>query len=522
MKITILALTFAALMVAHGTALAQEHQGHKPNMTMATELPKPPDKFPAWMSNRTADHLFYKPASYNWEILRVRRFAQDMFATGVGHARAYEALATGQAPQLETRIYEEIVRVLKNPPSIPIDEQALAPTFLRKYGSLEKVFDWAHILHFQTIDVLSKPNWTDAQKEAEIEKLWQFYSAQPYAITGLPMNMAYLDGFSYSATFRKNYPKVNGLFWGYHWLQTVNYDMLYRTPVETHAAQYEVLGARYIEEELFKTDRDFMPMTAETSPRFAKRFPQIANAFDNLHMLHDNVNDILSDSRLTEQQRKEQVNIAIWRVLASTHQGEESGTGEPNTLHDHRHPMGMPGMGMMKGSDEELMFMSGMGWMNMTECAHCSISLPESGPWGATVTANGWTMTVRCMLCARDMASETIGRAIIRGATEDPNKTIVLISDEEGNWKTNFPNAVFLEVMADHPECSGWSRVFTSKAAFDAYVKENPEYKDAEPLTLSAWAQKNGGKPETYRRVDKPNPYRSDPPPASDEQGGAQ
>ena len=166
--------------------------------------------------------------------------------------------------------------------------------------------------------------------------------------------------------------------------------------------------------------------------------------------------------------------------------------------------------------------MSGMGWMNMTECAHCSISLPESGPWGATVTANGWTMTVRCMMCARDMASETIGRAIIRGATEDPNKTIVLISDEEGNWQTNLPNAVFLEVMADHPECSGWSRVFTSKDAFDAYVKENPDYKDAEPLPLSAWAQRNGGKPETYRRIDKPNPYRTDPPQGGDGKGGGQ
>ncbi|MFX8774296.1 hypothetical protein ABTM73_18980, partial [Acinetobacter baumannii] len=86
--------------------------------------------------------------------------------------------------------------------------------------------------------------------------------------------------------------------------------------------------------------------------------------------------------------------------------------------------------------DDE-MFMSGMGWMNMGECSHCSIALPESGPWGATVSAEGWTMTVRCLMCARDMAGETPGRGIIRASTEDPNRLLVLISDEEGNWKSN-------------------------------------------------------------------------------------
>jgi hypothetical protein len=509
-----LALKILALAAAGtGTpADAQEHQPHVPPSEVAQGLPKGPVSFPGWMGNSKADHLFYKPAAHNWQIMRIRRFARDMFGTGVGHARAYEALATGRAPMLETKVYDEIVQVLRNPPSVPIDEQALAPTFLRKYGSLEKVFDWAHILHFQTIDVLTSPKMTDDQKEREIERLWALYSSEPFAITGLPMNMEHLDGFSYSGAFRRAYPKVNGLFWGYHWLQTVNYDMLYHTPVETHAAQYEVIGAQYIETELFKTDRDFMPMTGETSPRFAKRFPYIANAFDNLHMLHDNVNDILASEGLTDKQRKEQIDIAIWRVLASTHVGEESGEGEAGGLHDHRHPMGMPGMGMMKGSDEEVMFMQGMGWMNMTECSHCSVPLPETGPWGATVSADGWTMMVRCMMCARDMAAETLGRVIVRAATEDPSVTLVLISDELGNWSSSLPAPLFLEVPGDHPECSGWSRVFTSQAAFDAFVAVTDEFKSAKPLSLAEWAALDGGTPDTYRRIDRPNPYRTIPP----------
>jgi len=452
--------------------------------------------------------MFYIPAPYNWAIRNVPEFAADMYGTGVGHGIAYEALVTGKANSLEDKVYDSIVGVLKNPPKLPIDEGAILPTFKRKYGSLEKVFDWAHLLHFQTIDVLTYKGWTDAQKEAEIERIWKNYTSQPYAITGLPMNMEVLDSYSYSGSFRTKYPKVNGLFWGYHWLQTANYDMLYRTTTDTHIPQYDVMGARYRDVELYNIEREFMPMTGEMSPRFALRFPEIANSFDNLHMLHDNVNDILSAKGLSEIQKKEQIDIAIWRVLASTHSGHESGTGEPGTLHDHRFPAGMPGMGWMKGTTEDEMYMSGMGWMNMTECAHCSMFLPGGDQWGATVTANGWTMTVRCMLCARDMASETIGHAIIRAATEDPNRTLVMISDEEGNWTSSIPGVVFLEVKGDHPECNDWSRVFTSKAAFDLFVKGSEEFKDAKALDLAEWQTLFEGKPETYRKVDRPSPYK--------------
>ncbi len=476
-------------------------------LTQSSQLPVMPPNMPSWLNNSTADTLFYKPASYNWDINRMPAFAKDMYATGVGHAMAYEAMVTGGAPELETKTFNIIDWVLKHQPTKPVDEGAISPTFMRKYGSLEKVFDWAHLLHFQVIDVFMHPGWTDSQKEAEVDRLWKNYSSQPYAISGLPMNMEFLDGFSYSGKFRKENPKVNGLFWGYHWLQTVNHDMLYRVPVQDQVAQYALIGNRYRETELYRIDRDFMPMTAEMSPRFAKRFPQIAASFDNLHMLHDNVNDILAQSNLSESQKQDQVKIAIYRVLDSTHKDEDPGDAVPKSLHDHRHPFGIPGMGMMKGSDEDSMFMAGMGWMDMSKCSHCSISLPDSGPWGATVSAEGWTMSVRCLMCARDMSAETPGRAIIRASTEDPNRLLVLISDEEGNWTSNIKEVVFLENYGDHPECNDWSRAFTSRAAFDKYTKANPEFKDVKPLNLTDWGKLNHGKPVTYRKIDKPNPY---------------
>jgi hypothetical protein len=42
----------------------------------------------------------------------------------------------------------------------------------------------------------------------------------------------------------------------------------------------------------------FMPMMSEAAPNFAERFPEAAAIFDNLHMLHDNFDDILARADL--------------------------------------------------------------------------------------------------------------------------------------------------------------------------------------------------------------------------------
>src|SRR4030095_8206796 len=42
----------------------------------------------------------------------------------------------------------------------------------------------------------------------------------------------------------------------------------------------------------------FMPMMPEAAPTFVKGFPEAATIFDNLHMLHDNFDDILARADL--------------------------------------------------------------------------------------------------------------------------------------------------------------------------------------------------------------------------------
>jgi hypothetical protein len=358
-KITFLTGTFALVI---GTQMypvtAQQHHGHSTTqMETSSEpkaLPPVPTDLPSWMNNKSKNHIYRKRGVYNDAVYNLKPLALDLNAVAVGHALAYEDLVTGKEKDLETKTFERINWVLKNPPRFMPDEANISPTFGRKYGVLEQVFDWAHILHAQTVDVLVSTKMTEAEKEAEIERLYDFYVKNvPYAITGLPMNMGYLDGQPYSKAFRQEYPKVNGLFWGYHWLQGGMYDLLYGKTLEEQKTAYATVGKQYHEVELYRTDRPFMPMFAEVSPRFAQRFPQLANTFDNLHMLHDMVNDILASDWITEQQKEEQIQRAIWLVMAKNHEGMEAGQNYGGDgLHDHRFMAGMPGMGLMPEGTE--------------------------------------------------------------------------------------------------------------------------------------------------------------------------
>ncbi|MGL5035884.1 MAG: hypothetical protein ACRC6M_19020, partial [Microcystaceae cyanobacterium] len=155
--------------------------------TLTVKLPPVPDNLPDWINNKDKNHIYRQRGIYNDAIYNIPELALDLNAVAVGHALAYEHLVTGKAKGLETETFEKIDRVLKNQPRFMPDEASISPTFGRLYGVLEQIFDWTHIFHAQTFDVLASNELTDAEKDAEIERLYQFYlTSVPYAITGLP------------------------------------------------------------------------------------------------------------------------------------------------------------------------------------------------------------------------------------------------------------------------------------------------------------------------------------------------
>ena len=242
------------------------------------------------------DKRFYYRALWNFS-LRENLKELDVEFNGVdfGHSNLYEnLLLTGakDVPAIEDRARNETLRFINSRPTLNPNEEAIAPTYMRLAWKAQNTFDEAHALHRGTYDVYASDL---VDRESAIRKLLAYYQQSPYAITAKKLDHHALDALPYSKAFRKRFPLFNATIWSYHYLQVVVYDALSMAP-DLPAKQKAV-------EPILKTYHDylnrppveweFMPLTDQYSPNFAKQYPEIANIFDNLHMMHDTISDIL-------------------------------------------------------------------------------------------------------------------------------------------------------------------------------------------------------------------------------------
>lgn len=259
---------------------------------------------------------FYLPGAFNWAFLARYPSAARLFnAFDYGHAILYEKLYTEpRAPvsDLEQREYDYIVgRLLRDPPRLPIAEEAIAPAYAKLAWRAKRVFDWAHALHRQIYDVYADDGVTD--KQAAVDRLVAYYlSNHEHALAPVPKAMRLMEGMPYSRGFRARYPKFNGLIWAYHWLQVGLYEPLIvaRTPQERRAL-VDTAIARFwgmLDAPPSRMPR-VMPMTPGVAPAFTERHPEAAAIFDNLHMLHDVISDILVADAVPDKR------AAIYRAL---------------------------------------------------------------------------------------------------------------------------------------------------------------------------------------------------------------
>lgn len=259
------------------------------------------------------DEQFYYPGAFNWQFLRVYPEAARLFnAFDYGHAVLYERLYTrpdspGQVAAL-ARDYDFLTRdLLVRPPRFAVAEEVIEPTYARLAWRAKMMFDWAHVLHRQIYDVYADDRVPETEKDYLIERLTDYYlSNRRYAFTQVPKAMELMDGQYYSQVFRRHHPAFNGLIWAYHWLQVGLYEPLIagRTPSEKKAG-VNVAVARF-----WDMLRDppgsmpsVMPMTATVAPAFTGRHPRAAAIFDNLHMMHDIISDILAADTVPHAQK---------------------------------------------------------------------------------------------------------------------------------------------------------------------------------------------------------------------------
>ena len=257
------------------------------------------------------DEQFYFPGRFNWQFLANYPEAARLFnAFDYGHAVLYERLYTKRgkaAPELEKEYRYLTTDLLVRPPRFAVAEEVVMPSYAKLAWRAKMMFDWAHILHRQVYDAYADERLTSVQRDTLIERLTDYYlSNRKYAFADQPKSMALMDEQYFSQTFRKAYPKFNGLIWAYHWLQVGLYEPYLegRTEAERKAG-VQATVARFwsMLEDPPRRMPKVMPMTSAVAPKFSAAHPRAAVSFDNLHMMHDIISDILTADTIPHEKK---------------------------------------------------------------------------------------------------------------------------------------------------------------------------------------------------------------------------
>lgn len=244
----------------------------------------------------TRDERWQPRGPWNWSVPRqLPELYREFNGIDFGHAHLAETLLRTQDPERVERARVEVLDFIFSGPRVPPDEDVIGPRFSRMVWELRRTFNWAHTFHRSLYDLFASDV---ADKEAVYRSLLADYLEKPEAITPMPLDHhGALWSFPESKSFRDTFPKFNVQIWAYHWLQAAVYDvqLIGREGAARQRELLEPLIAHYhgyLREP--PLEWEFMPMMHEAAPEFSRRFPEAAAIFDNLHMLHDNVDDVLS------------------------------------------------------------------------------------------------------------------------------------------------------------------------------------------------------------------------------------
>ena len=269
----------------------------------------------------------YLAAPYNWAFRDRFPNVDALFnAFDYGHAILYETLwGQPNAPVsvLDTTRFQFITRkLLRNPPNVPLDESAIGPNWVKLAPEVAQMFEWAHLFHRQVYDVWSDDRLDPAQKDAQVARLMRYYNSRDdLAFSSKPKSMNLMEGQAYSLTFRKRFPKFNGLIWSYHWLQMTLYEALLASSSQAQRKEnVSAVVARFwsLIDSAPASLPSVMPQSAAIAPRFTARYPEAAIIFDNLHSLHDVVSDILADTTIRRGAKRRMILEAAARYRDST------------------------------------------------------------------------------------------------------------------------------------------------------------------------------------------------------------
>lgn len=314
------------------------------------------------------DTRFRLPAAYNFAFYDTfGDAARSFYAAHYAHFRVYEvAMDEDPGPAFE-RTTAEIRHLIEDPPKYEPLSDLIAPRWTKIGWPTARAMDWTHMLHSQLYDILTDDRV--ANKRAAGERAIAYYLANgdvAFSTRGYGHRWM-MGGGTWAGTFAREQPAINGILWAYHWHHAAVYEAL----MEPDSARRRVELARVLrvfEDSVLANPPSYMPLTAEVAPRFSRMFPAAAHIFDNLHMMHDVVNDIMLDPVRTDDERAFEIErmrrnmtyraqdavVAPGMPMSGDHAMGESGSRVPTQLDDGSWlPQGHPDARM--ATMEELM-----------------------------------------------------------------------------------------------------------------------------------------------------------------------
>lgn len=180
-----------------------------------------------------------------------------------------------------------------------------------------RAIDWTHMHHEQTYDVMSERSIPWDRKKEWTDKTVQYYLsknpeiARSCAPLDVTMRRAATMMKPYFGYFRNKYPKSNNFFFAAHWWHPAIYEA--QMIGGNDQDQDEIVRAtdRVMYDQVLKERPQRMLLSRELMPRYSRMSPESANIFDNLHMLHGIVYDILAyEGWSIEEKRAELYRVA--------------------------------------------------------------------------------------------------------------------------------------------------------------------------------------------------------------------
>lgn len=245
----------------------------------------------------TADAVYLLPAPYNFVFYDAHpRAARSFYAAHYTHFGAYEVLLRhADAPEGPMASFLERVRgYIATPPVFEPPAEIIAPYWSRLAFPTGQSMHWTHMLHSQLYDILADDRVT-AKREAGERAIAYYLSEADQAFSTRGYGHRFMEGGGpWAGTFRRAYREVNGILWAYHWHHAAVYEALMEPDPSLRAAELDRVITVF-EDSVLNDLPETMPLTAEVAPRFSAMFPAAAHIFDNLHMMHDVVNDVMAD-----------------------------------------------------------------------------------------------------------------------------------------------------------------------------------------------------------------------------------